>query len=316
MLSTFIISLLIGFATPTAQPVATEELYHVLFVQGQILNKTTGALLLRGDKLKATDKVAFKGADAKAIVLSNLRGRFVMSANPSKIGSEFAEVVGGIVSPLKTNSKLSTRGGEVEGEDAVKDLKAHFGKTEGDVVPTYIIFGDKYSFKVDKGAMKLGDNDFLAMKYKSDAKSGTIGMKQEGNAAIINKESLSAKVAIAELKHISLHKFDKTKGASGVDATILASFKPVFVNTADLKTSFAEYLTMTNINESLATNMAGNKEALAKLPTMSDTDKKVELLFYYLSVCYVAPNEEGEINVNAMKVDYDVLKKFIKENKL
>ena len=316
MLSTFIVSLFFGFATPTANAVTTEELYHVLFIQGQILNKTTGAMLQRGDKLKATDKVTFKSSDAKAVVLSNVRGRFMMTANPSKVGSELGEVVSGIVSPLKTNSKLSTRGGEVEGEDAVKDLKAHFGKTENNVVPTYLILGDKYNFKVDKGAMKLGDTEFIAMKFKTDSKSGTVGMKQDGNATVINKESLAAKIDVSKIEYISLHKFDKSKGAAGVDAEAKAAFRPVFVNVEETKASFKEYLGMTNITETLTTYMAGNKEALAKLPKMSDIEKKTELLFYFLSEFHGTPNADGEIDVNAVKVDYDSLKKFIKENKL
>lgn len=318
MLSTFIVSILIGFTTPTANAVMTEELYHVLFVQGQILNKSTGTMLQRGDKLKPTDKLTFKSTDAKAIVLSNVRGRFMMSANPSKINSELGDVVSGLVSPLKTNSKLSTRGGEVEGETAVKDLKAHFGKAEDKLIPTYIILGDKYKFSVDKGAMKLGENEFIAMKIKTDNKNATIGLKQDnGTNTVINKESIVAKVGdVSKIEYISLHKFDKPKGAAGVDANVIASFCPVFVNTEDLKVTFKEYLGMTNVNETLATYMAGNKEALAKLPAMSDLDKKVELLFYFLSECHGKPNAEGEVNVNSIKVDYDVLKAFIKENKI
>jgi|GEM_PF-3288323 len=316
MFSTFILSLLIGLATPTTQPVVTEELYHVLFVQGQILNKTSGAMLLRGDKLKATDKVVFRSKDGKAVVLSNTRGRFVMSANPSQVGSELADVVGNIVSPLKTNSKLSTRGGEVEGEDKVKDFKAHFGKTENNVVPTYLIIGDKYEFKVDKGALKFETDESVAISYKStDNKKGLkgLGAKEDGKIAL-GKETFAGKVDVSKLSVVEFRKWNKT--TSKIDETPLASFRPVFIDAKELAASFKEYLGMTNVNETLAVYMANNKDALAKLPKMTSTEKKRELLFYFLSECYGTPSENGEVDVNTVKVDEHLLTKWLTDNKL
>ena len=320
MFSTFILFLLIGLANPATQPVVAEELYHVLFVQGQIVNKTSGAMLQRGDKLKATDKVVFKSKDGKAVVLSNTRGRFVMSANPSTAGSELADVVGNIVSPLKTNSKLSTRGGEVAGEDAVKDLKAHFGLTTDKVVPTFIIIGDDYKFKVDKGAMTLGDNQFIAMKFKtSDGKKGITGLAHEGNATALKKDVLSKKLDVSKIEFIEFYQWNKdaTPGSANMLGTkALAAFRPIFVDSKELMANFQAYLKETNMDETLKVYMTGNTEELAKIPKMTDTEKKRELLFYFLCECYAAPSENGEVNVNAVKVDGHALTKWITDNKL
>ncbi len=318
MFSTFILSLLIGFTTPTTQPVVTEELYHVLFVQGQILNKTSGAMLVRGDKLKATDKVVFKSKDGKAVVLSNTRGRFVMSANPAKGNSELGDVVSGIVSPIKTNAKLSTRGGE---EEAVSDLKAHFGKAENEVIPTFIIIGDKYDFKVNKGALKLEANEFLAVYYKtSDGRKATKGLGSSGEpgatVTALNKESLFSGTNKVDHSKVIVMEFHKLTADKKVDANVLASFRPVFVNSTELAASFKEYLGLTNIDETLGVYMAGNPDALAKLPKMSAVEKKRELLFYFLSECYAVPAENGEVNVNTVKVDEHSLTKWLADNKL
>jgi hypothetical protein len=316
MLSTFIVSLLIGLANPSIPQIEAEELYHVLFVQGQILNKTSGAMLQRGDKLKATDKVIFKSKDAKAVVMSNVRGRFVMSANPSKVGSELAEVVSNIVSPLKTNSKLSTRGGEVAGEVAVKDFKAHFGKSENGVLPVYLIMGDKYEFKVDRGMLTLGTEDAIAVKYKLvNGTKGTkgLGNKDQTGTMAIGKETFGGKIELTQITEFQFHKWNKT--TKKVDENVLASFRPIFINTEDVKASFKEYLATNPVDESLKKYMAGEKDSVERLAAMSEENKKVELLFYFLSELY-ASNESGEVNVNTVKVDYDVLTKFVKDNNL
>lgn len=322
MLSTFIVTLLIGLTTPTAQPVVAEELYQVLFVQGQIQNKTSGAMLQRGDKLKATDKVVFKSKDAKAVVLSNAKGRFVMSANPTTAGSELAQVVSNIVSPLKTNAKLSTRGGETEDEKAkgVKDFKAHFGKKEEGMTPTFIVLGNEYIFGINRGVLQMKEDESIALAYAIE--NGSKGLKglaekpvqgQEYPKIFINKETFGGKFELSQITNFEFYRFNKTTKQKG---DLLASFRPKFVNADEVKAAFKDYLSLTTVDESLKEYMAGNKEALAKLSSMSEEDKKVELLFYFLNEMYGTPTESGEINVNALKVDYDALHKFIKENKI
>jgi energy-coupling factor transporter ATP-binding protein EcfA2 len=318
MLSTFIVTLLIGLTTPNAQPVLAEELYQVLFVDGLIKNKTTGAMLQRGDKLKASDKVVFQSKGAKAVVLSNVKGRFVMAANPTTSGgSELAQVVGSIVSPLKTNAKLSTRGGETEDEKekGVKDFKVHFGKKEDGVTPIFVVLGNEYGFKVNKGVLQMKDEDGIALSYATE--NGSKGIKslgeKEGGKLIINKETFAGKFELSQLTNFEFYRFNKTTKQKG---DLLASFRPKFVNVDEVKAAFKDYLSLTTVDESLKEYMAGNKEALSKLSTMNEEDKKVELLFYFLNEMYGTPTESGEINVNALKVDYDALHKFIKENKI
>jgi hypothetical protein len=314
MLLSFLFSLILGLESLFApKPQINAETYHILFIQGTIQNKNTGATLKRGDKLTATDKVVFKSKDAKAVVLSTTRGRFVLA---SKAGgsSELADFVSNVVSPLKTNSKLSTRGGDYN--NGIQDFKAHFGKINGDNIPAFAIIGDEYLFPVDKSKYRMDAEQILSIYYHSN--SGKKILKAigfTGNIANINKQAhfLSKGVDPSDVNYIEIKPYDRKNNKPMED--VYASFKPIFINSDELKASFQEYLTMTeSLDVALKSYMSEDAEAEKKIAAMDEKTKKRELLYFFIQECYGQHSEEGSVDVNKIKVDEPVLEKWLKTN--
>jgi hypothetical protein len=294
------------------QPSITAESYHILFIQGTIQNKNTGATLKRGDKLTTTDKVVFKSKDAKAVVLSTTRGRFVLAAK-SNTNSELADFVSNVVSPLKTNSKLSTRGG-ADDQNGIQDLKAHFGKaTDEGNIPAFAMIGDEYSFKVDITKYPMNEQKFLSIYIQTTSgKKSLKSVKFAGNKATLSKVGSFKNIDLADVKLVEMHQYDKAKGP---ETAVLASFKPIFISSDDLKASFKEYLVMTeSIDEALQTYMADDKEVNEKIAKMAENDKKRELLYFFIQECYGQHSEEGSVDVNKIKVDESALNEWLKTN--
>ncbi len=296
--------------TPTTNIQLSNETYQVVFVQGNI--SIGGQALTRGASLNASQKVVFKGNDAKAVVISTTRGRFVLdSKKATPAGSELVAFIKDVVSPLKTNSKLSTRGGL--NEKGILDLEKHFGmqaKPE-EFLPTFIMIGDNYEFKIGE---KVEANQIVAVK--TGAKM--TGLKRVGNMYAISKASVqdAKKVEIIYAK----------KGTTKQD--VRASFKPLFIESKDLKDGFEQYLKLVDIEEIVNINMkkandlevAANKLSAsdldAKIKKMTTPQKKALVLFYYLQESFGEMDAQGNIDVNKIKVDEDYLEKFINDNKL
>lgn len=218
------------------QAKAVAEIYHIVHVKGKIKNKKTGKYLRVGDKIASTHQIAFSSTAAKAVVLSSKRGRFVLSANSKakKVGNEFVAYVSNAVSPLQSNSKLSTRGGE---EEKIMDLKEYFvgkGKqeeTEGN--PVYAIVGDKVSLEVDEANYQLtAAKVFVA----------TAGSKK----ALLGKPG-SGKITIDKAKLFGSDDPSKTTiwlFEKGGRKTELVSFDIIFIEEDMLKVELKEYLSL------------------------------------------------------------------------
>ncbi len=312
----FSFSLFFAFWLNLVSPNTTTsaEVYQVVFVQGTITNQTKNQAITRGGKISANDKVVFKTKDAKAVVISTTRGRFVLEGKKSKqAGSELTAFVNEVLSPLKTNSKLSTRAGE---SDKVLDLEKHFGLSKG--VSQFAIVGDAYSFKfTPKEAAKL----ILVIHYNDGTKQKASTMAFSGSSYDLKKDVYfkegTEKVKFIEIYEASISKENK-KPILG-DAK--AGFKPLFIHKEELSASFKDYLPTVNINETLKTYMSADASMTAdkvksEMDKMSENRKKAELLFYFIQEGYGEANEEGVIDVNKIKADIQDLEKFVKENKL
>ncbi len=307
---TILFTFILGLGnTPSTKPTSNET-YQVVFVQGNI--SISGQALTRGAKLDASQKVVFKGADAKAVIISTTRGRFVLDAKKATpSGSELVAFIKDVVSPLKTNSKLSTRGGL--NEKGILDLEKHFGmqaKVE-EFLPVFVMIGETYDFKIGE---KVESNQIVAIKVGAKA----TGLKRTGNMYTITKAS------VQDAKKIELILL--TKGTT--KQTLKASFKPMFVDAKELKEGFEQYLKLVDTDEIVNINVkkaneletAQNKlsaaDVDAKIKKMTSTQKKALVLFYYIQESFGEIDEQGNIDVNKIKMDEDYLEKFIIDNKL
>ncbi len=312
----FSFSLFFAFWLNLVSPNTTTsgEVYQVVFVQGTIMNQTKNQAITRGGKISANDKVVFKTKDAKAVVISTTRGRFVLEGKKSKqTGSELTAFVNEVLSPLKTNSKLSTRAGE---SDKVLDLEKHFGLSKG--VSQFAIVGDMYSFKfTPKESTKL----ILVIHYNDGTKQKASTMAFSG-ASYDLKKDVYFKTGTENVKFIEIYEASVSKESK---KTILgdakAGFKPLFIQKEELAASFKDYLPTVNIDETLKTYMSADASMTAdkvksEMDKMSAERKKAELLFYFIQEGYGVANEEGVIDVNKIKADIQELEKFVKQNKL
>ncbi len=220
------------------------ELYHVIMTQGTIYNSSSKSLLSRGATIKASDKVVFKSSDARAIMLSQTRGRFVMSPKAAAAGSELASVVKEVASPLKSNSSLSTRG---FGESApIINFKDFFGDS------IFVVVGDELPFKVNTSKYPLNAQNQIAIRYEyqgdNEDYKGKIVLKTVGfedNVVKLNKEThftyKDALVNTDALDKIELYYLkDMDANNKPKSADKLASFKILFVSDAELEAQIKE----------------------------------------------------------------------------
>ncbi len=241
---------------------AQEELYHVIMTQGAIFNASSNALLTRGATIKSTDKVVFKSNTARAIMLSQTRGRFVMSPKPKAQGSELAAVVNEVASPLKANTQLSTRG--FDESEPIVNFKDYFGDS------TFFVIGEELVFKVNTSKYPLDPKNQLVMvyEYKGDRPDfkgkvikKTTGFK--GNVVSIRKDAhftyRDSPVNVDEVESIDIYHF-RNMDANNRPASkeTLTSFRLIFKEEADLEEELRTYLSFYQTEEGLSNEKVFN----------------------------------------------------------
>ncbi|TAH29087.1 MAG: hypothetical protein EAZ06_07870 [Cytophagales bacterium] len=302
----------LSFTTP--QQPTYNEVYQVVFVQGNIVNQSkNNQAVTRGGKISANDKIVFKTKDAKAVVISTTRGRFVLEGKKSKqAGNELVAFVNEVISPLKTNSKLSTRAGE---SDKVMDLEKHFGLTKG--VSQFVILGNEYQFKF---AVKEQRKLLLVTHYNDNTKQKVSSLAFTGQSYDLKKD-VNFKDGLENIKYIEIYEASVSKeNKKPILGDAKAGFKPLFIQKDELAAAFKDYLPTINVDEALKVYLSAGgtkpeQEVKSEMEKMSETRKKSEILFYFIQEGYGEANEEGVIDVNRIKADIMQLESFIKENK-
>jgi hypothetical protein len=208
------------------------EFYHIIKVDGQIVNKTTGKALTPGDNIKPADQLEFKSPYATALVISNTRGKFTMRM-PEKQDlfgdSQLLAMADNAVSPIDSRSQLSTRG---IGISEVKDLKTYLGSQN------FNILGQTLAVKLNKTIYPLNENQFIIFSYpvKDQTASKKIGFSNQylnidKNALVKSPEELQQGNI---LKDVSVYKFDKTTNKSD----LITKVSLVFIDEEKLKDEF------------------------------------------------------------------------------
>jgi hypothetical protein len=157
------------------------EVYHVLFVQGTIMNVTQNQAVTRGMKLNANDKVTFKSTNAKAVLLSNLKGRFTIAPTIKSKGTEMSSFLTEVLLPVKQNANLSTRS---VASETVEDLTSYLG-TE-----TFWILGDFLKINLSPTRYQLNENRLMVIRYNHEGAIINKKIPFEGNTISLNKNLL------------------------------------------------------------------------------------------------------------------------------
>jgi len=210
------------------------EFYHIIKVDGAIVNSTTGKNLVPGDNIKPTDKLEFKSPYATALVISNTRGKFTLKMPENKDlfdskGDSKLLAMADAVSPIDSRGMLATRGIP---SSEIKDLKAYLG---GD---NFYLIGKTLSVKLNKTMYPMNENQGLVFTYnlKNQNQSKKIGFSNQylnidRDALIKSPDELQQGNAI---KEVQVYKYDKPSDKKD----LITKINLVFLDEEKLKQEF------------------------------------------------------------------------------
>jgi hypothetical protein len=146
--------------------------YNVIKVNGIIIVKKNNNELQRGSVFEENDKLDFQTSNARAAVINQLKGRFILMPNNSNIAYARANLT-----PSMTN--ISSRAGTMISKD---DLSNFFS---GD----YVII-DKSYVKIIPNIFKMDDDNFFYIKYTYKNEDIHKKLEYKNDTLIINKSEL------------------------------------------------------------------------------------------------------------------------------
>lgn len=210
----------------------TDEVYVVVHVSGKITSQKTGKDLKAGDRVASAEQLKFSETTNKAVVISTKKGRFLLSPKELKKENELTAFVYNTIIPLKTNTKLATRGNS---DGTVSDVKNYFG-TE-----TFAIIGEQFSFKLSDAVLKDPSRK-LVCRYETPHSDKAVNkIISKDNRVFFNKNELfnvkGKHIDPATVPYVELYIFD-TKNQQSEK---LLSFQPVFIDEKTLKNELMEF---------------------------------------------------------------------------
>jgi hypothetical protein len=131
----------------------TNEVYHVVYVNGVIINASNQQALKVGAKLNASDKLIFKTADARARVISSTKGSCLLASKKQGGNTELGQFLADVIIPLKKNNALSTRASS----EIIDNVKNYFGDS------TFNIVGEKLEIGINTEVNQISDTKILAL---------------------------------------------------------------------------------------------------------------------------------------------------------
>ena len=196
------------------------EFYHIVKVDGEIINVETGKPLAAGDEIKPSDQLRFNSPYATAVALSNLRGKFTISMpeNSDLFGdNQLLAMAGNAVSPIGSRMQLSTRG--IAGM-AVKDLKNFLGDED------FYVIGNKLSVNLDKSVYPLDENNFFVFVYQLNGEKKSKKIGYTGQELTIEKDKLIDDIDNDStiIREVQVFRYNKEKNTSTPVTTVSMSF--------------------------------------------------------------------------------------------
>jgi len=213
--------------------IAQNEVYHIIKVEGDITNLTTGKAVAAGDQIKPTDRLEFKNTYAKAIAISSTRGKFTLSM-PEKQEDLFSNnrllaMADNAASPIEGRTQLSTR---AIGMTDIKDLKVYLGS------PSFYIIGDKVTLRLSKNTYPLNENNFIILSYQGKREQVAKKLGYSGQMLDIEKSQIVADTEDFDkgntLNNVLISKYDNIKKKS----TLVTTVNFVFLDPDQVKQEF------------------------------------------------------------------------------
>ena len=201
------------------------ENFYVIHLRGRILNQRNQAPLALGTKLSDKDKVQFLTSDAKAVVMSNKKGRYVLELNPQQRGSwqQWWATLIQVMIPMRKQEKVSSRAGNSE---VISNLKSFFAQ------PVYTFPGSIIRYRVDINQYPLSDKTYFIWQYKYQATKRSRKVSYAGDTLVFNKKALYGDdITPEQAGEVKLYYFNNNTQAFQE----ISTFKPVFAESIDLK---------------------------------------------------------------------------------
>ncbi len=194
------------------------EKFTVVKVLGTIIIKKTGALLAQGDILLSNEPILFKTADSKASVISNEKGRFILSAGNSE--SSASNVKSCLLPPM---GNISSRAGAILN---LNDLKTNFSGN-------YLIL-KQGEFPISKSAFPMDESSFFYLSYQYKNESINKKLTHRGDTLLIVTNDLflvdGKPIAYAESTMVKLNYLKDKKPLFVSEFNILSPNNDQLVN--------------------------------------------------------------------------------------
>jgi len=209
------------------------EVYNIIKVDGEIINRSTGKPLTPGDVIKPTDQLEFKSNYAMAIAISSTRGKFTIRLPEQDQdlfdNSQLLAMANTAASPIESRAQLSVR---AVGVMEVKDLKKYLG------IDNFYILGDKLSVRLSKTFYPLDENNFIVLTYQGKDKTVSKKLGFTGQTIDIDKNQIVSSpedlVNGTTLPKVSVFKYDNLKKSS----SLITQVNLVFLNSDQVKKEF------------------------------------------------------------------------------
>lgn len=235
----YIISLFLSFPQTT-------ETYHVIHVQGSILNKISRKPLQTGDRLKADDALIFASDKALAVVLSTKKGRYILNRpthhENTSVGSEAIAIIRDIVLNPVERSSLSTRNFAFRRRGI--DLKELFAEN------TFTLLGKQTKIVLDPAVYPLSAQNYFVCKYNYQEKEVNKKLPFMGDTLIFDVNRMytvnGKPIRPEEPGETELYYYNIATNSS----TFVGSFVPVYISDEILE---KELQTLTDVLKSLQT---------------------------------------------------------------
>lgn len=182
--------------------------YKVVTVQGRIIYEETGKDMMRGDNYITGTALNFTTSTARAAVVNDINGRFVLSSSKGK------------VKVLPAANNVSSRSGAILN---IVDLKNHF-------IDRYFIVGIA-KVQIDKESFPMDADHFFYMKYEHNGEIINKKLSFENDVLFLDRAEIfkidGNPIEVSEKEMTLYYKSDK--------AIKINAFTPVFANETELK---------------------------------------------------------------------------------
>lgn len=206
-----ILALFASMSTTKAKKLASSDKFKVIRVDGRIIFKRTNSDMKKGDIFVSGTELAFKSPQARAAVISSIRGRFVLSASEK-----------GQTKILPAANNIASRSGALINK---VDLAQHFSDR-------YLVL-DKSAVEISQTSFPMDEDSFFYLMYEYNGEKIHKKLTNEGDRLIINKAEIfkiDGESIPVEEKQMTLY-YRNADGSSKV-----SQFTPVFPDLEELKT--------------------------------------------------------------------------------